>query len=142
MPISWTCLDASFVIGLVTHPNREALRARLRGWQTDRIRMAAPGLIHYELANAGYQMERHGQWDATATDQLMEMALSLPLEIVSDPDLHREATALARRLSLPATYDAHYHAVAQRLECELWTLDRKLVGHASKQLPDRVRLAG
>jgi predicted nucleic acid-binding protein len=140
MSVSWICVDASLVVGLVTHGERRHLRRLLQTWQEERRRIAAPSLLYYEIANAAFQIGRHGALSPAAVDALLEMALALPIEAVSDPDLHREAVALARRLSLPATYDAHYLALAVRLDCELWTLDRKLVRSVEGEL-DRLRLA-
>jgi predicted nucleic acid-binding protein len=140
MSSSWVCVDASFVVGLVTHPQRDRLRQLLQTWQAEKTRPAAPALLFFEVANAAFQYGRHGTLSSTAVDDLLAMALSLPVETVADADLHREAVAMARRLSLPATYDAHYLALADRLGCELWTLDRKLVRSAGVEL-DWVRLA-
>lgn len=126
MAAPWICLDASFVLGLGLGDSRDRLRQLLKGWLEGHIRLAAPSLLYYEVANAAHQYERHRRLTGDAVDGLLAMALGLPVEIFGDPDLHRRALDLTRRLSLPATYDAHYVALAQRLDCELWTLDRKL----------------
>lgn len=47
---------------------------------------------------------------------------------------------LARQFNLPAAYDAHYLALAERLEAELWTLDRKLF-NAVHPIFQRINLA-
>jgi len=137
---SWVCVDASFIVGLVTHPRRDRLRRLLQTWQAEKTRAAAPALLFFEVANAAFQYGRHGTLSPAAVDDLLEMALSLPVKTFADADLHREAVAMARRLSLPATYDAHYLALADRLGCELWTLDLKLVRSVAAEL-DWVRLA-
>lgn len=137
---SWICLDASFAVGLATHSRRDRLRSLLETWNERRIQLAAPTLFYYEVANAAFQYGRHGTLSEDAVNALLDMALSLPIEVTTDEDLHREAVALARRLGLPATYDAHYLALAERLDCELWTLDRKLVTAVGAEMP-RVRLA-
>jgi len=140
MPSSWICLDASFIVGLVTHPQRAFLRERLTQWQAEHLRPMAPALVLYEVANAAFQYQRRGYWNAAAVDDLLEMTLGLPLDLVEDAELHREAIAMARRLSLPATYDAHYLALAERLDCNLWTLDAKLVRRCQGHF-DRAHLA-
>lgn len=126
MLASSICLDASFVVGLVTNPERDRFRQRLESWQDAGARLVAPALLHFEVANAFYQYQRHGKLSAETVDSVMEMVSSLGIETVSDPRLHREALTLANRLELPAAYDAHYLALARRLDCELWTVDRKL----------------
>ena len=42
---------------------------------------------------------------------------------------------LADALDLPATYDAHYLALAEHLGCELWTDDQRLIRHVATSLP-------
>lgn len=41
------------------------------------------------------------------------------------PGLHRRAIELAGRFRQRAVYDAHYLALAEDLDCELWTADRR-----------------
>jgi predicted nucleic acid-binding protein len=55
--------------------------------------------------------------------------------------LHWRAMDLAERFSLPAVYDAHYLALAERLGGEFWTADRRLVEAVQGALP-WVRLVG
>lgn len=43
-----------------------------------------------------------------------------------DIQLHQQALKIATTYRLPATYDAHYLALAERLNIELWTADRRL----------------
>jgi predicted nucleic acid-binding protein len=40
----------------------------------------------------------------------------------------------AHRFNLPASYDSHYLALAEREECELWTADRRLQRAVKGQL--------
>lgn len=102
--------------------------------------LAAPTLLYYEVANAAFQYERQQVLTDGSVDHLLRTALALPIQPFGEADLHREALALARRLSLPATYDAHYLALAERLDCELWTTDAKLARAVGEEGP-RVRLA-
>jgi len=54
-------------------------------------------------------------------EALLDVALRLDLVLHDDPELHKHALKLAQRFSLPATYDAHYLALADQLGAELWT---------------------
>ena len=59
----------------------------------------------------------------------------MPLTLYGDADLQRATVRLAERLALSASYDTHYLAVAERLDVELWTADRRLVQAVQDTLP-------
>lgn len=65
----------------------------------------------------------------------LDIALRFEIATYEDADLRRRALKLAEALSLPATYDAHYLALAERLGAEFWTADRCLAQAAQKALP-------
>ena len=57
---------------------------------------------------------------------VLDVALGLPIEVVSeDASLCRDAYRLAKKLQQRAVYDAIYLALAQRLQAQFWTADRK-----------------
>jgi predicted nucleic acid-binding protein len=69
-----------------------------------------------------------------ATEQLDDF-LALPIAYHNPVGLHHQALVLADALGLPATYDAHYLALAEHLGCELWTDDQRLLRHVAERLP-------
>jgi predicted nucleic acid-binding protein len=140
MPRSSICIDASLVVGLVAHPHRDQLRALWQSWQRNGLRIAAPRLLLFEVTNAIYRYERQSQLKASSADRFLRMACSLPLDLLGENDLHPEAVRFSRRFSLPATYDAHYLALADRLGAEFWTADRRLVRAIAGRL-DWIHLA-
>lgn len=58
--------------------------------------------------------------------QSLQIALDMPFAVYHDASLHRRALQMAERFSLPATYDAHYLALAERMGAAFWTADRRL----------------
>ncbi|NPA27193.1 MAG: type II toxin-antitoxin system VapC family toxin, partial [Chloroflexi bacterium] len=50
-------------------------------------------------------------------------------------ELHLEALALAHELNLPAAYDAHYLALARRMNAEFWTADQRLAKAVARRFP-------
>jgi len=60
----------------------------------------------------------------------------LSIKLFGDSALHQTAMRLATQFSLPGTYNAHYLALAQRLEAELWTTDKKLVNSVVADFPN------
>lgn len=125
------CLDASFVVRLLTDPTAARVKA---AWATaigDGRRFVAPALIQPELCNAFYRLERAGLFPVATIDAFVAEAFSLPIELAVDSTLSTNALGLARRLGLTASYDAHYLALAEREACELWSVDARLARIAS-----------
>jgi predicted nucleic acid-binding protein len=138
MPSSSTpvvCVDASFIVQLVTDVGDRQLRAVWRRWQEEGREAVAPALVFFEVTNALYRLGRHGFFGPAAVTAALQAALALPLQLHVDPTLHHQAIKLARQLGLPACYDAHYLALAERLGAELWTCDHKLARAVAQQLP-------
>ena len=113
-------VDASLVVRLL-QPGHPELVDLWRGWLESGCQPRAPSLLVYEVTNALYRTSRARNVGprplASGIDELGRMGL----ELVADLALSRRATELAWSLDLPSTYDAHYLALAERLDAELWT---------------------
>ena len=136
------CVDAGFLLRLLipteTTPKAEALWAR---WHREGRELVAPTLLYYEVSNALHQYVVQGLASPSEAEALLDVALRLDLVLHDDPELHKHALKLAQHFSLPATYDAHYLALADRLGAELWTADRRLAAKVRDELRF-VRLLG
>jgi predicted nucleic acid-binding protein len=126
MPNSWICVDANLVIRLIVAPEDQPVQQLWRQWQLSKRPLAAPTLLRYEVTNALYSYQKQGLLSEEIVRIGLNAALALPIHLHGDADLHRRALALAERFALPAAYDAHYLAVAEQLDAELWTTDRRL----------------
>jgi predicted nucleic acid-binding protein len=135
MSNSWLCVDANLVIRLVADPKDESVRRLWDRWDAEGRQLTAPTLLYYEVANALYRYRRQGLMSLAAVRLALKAALSLPLHLHGEADLHQRALRLAERFSLPATYDAHYLALAEQLGAEFWTTDRKLARAVQAALP-------
>lgn len=135
MNSSWLCVDANLVIRLVADPADESIQYLWEQWDSERRQLAAPTLLYYEVANALHRYQKLGFMGAASVQLAFKAALALPLELHGEPDLHWRALDLANRLSLPAAYDAHYLALAELLEGEFWTADRRLARTVQSSLP-------
>ena len=135
MPNSWVCVDANLVIRLVADPGDEAVLQLWERWDDEGRQPAAPALLYYEVTNALYRYRRMGLMSPASMRLALQAALSLPLRLYQDAGLHQRALDLAERFDLPATYDAHYLALAEQLGAEFWTADRRLVQAVQTDLP-------
>lgn len=137
---STVCLDASIVVRLVTMPENIFVQELWAFWQTESYQRVAPTLLYYEVANAIYQQEKNSLIESESAKEALDIALSLPIQLIGDAALHQRARELAVQYQLPATYDAHYLALAERLNIELWTADARLYHAVQAQGVDWVKL--
>ncbi len=137
---SLVCVDANIVIRFVL-PANKPIQTLWEKWISKNARLVAPTLLHYEIANSLYQYEKHGQLSHEIIRDALDVALALPIELIGDADLHRRAVSLASHYHLPAAYDAHYLALAERLNAELWTSDERLVNAVKSGKLEWVKLA-
>jgi predicted nucleic acid-binding protein len=96
--------------------------------------LAVPALFYYEVNNALHRYGVSGQLTQEEGTILLEEVLGFDLRSYGDAELHRQALKIARRENLPASYDAHYLALAERLEIEFWTGDRRLFNAVRSRL--------
>lgn len=128
MTLARVCVDASFVVRLLTvAPEQSPYRELWDQWTEANIPIIAPTLILYEVTNALYRSAIAGLFSVEVSQELQNVALDLQIVLYGDGDLHRRAWEMARQFSMSAAYDAHYLALADTMQAELWTADRRLV---------------
>jgi predicted nucleic acid-binding protein len=81
-----------------------------------------------------YRYQKQGLLSNELVRISLNTALTLPIQLHGDTALHRRALALAEQFALPAAYDAHYLAVAEQLDAELWTAARRLARSVESML--------
>src|SRR5437867_7234629 len=113
------CVDASLLVRLVADPDDAEVQRLWQVWQAEGREFHAPTLMLYEVTNAFYQYERRRVMDASDARLAIESVLLLPVRLHGDAVLHHAGLQLAEQFGLPAAYDAHYLAPAQRLGAEL-----------------------
>jgi predicted nucleic acid-binding protein len=123
------CLDASVAAKLILdEPWSDRADALVAATVRSGESIVAPPLLRIEVTNILLKSTQavDGLSLGEAVTRL-ETFLALPIEIRNLDDLHRRALVLAREHGLPAAYDAHYLALAEALQCALWTDDRRLL---------------
>jgi predicted nucleic acid-binding protein len=130
-------VDASIAVKWILDEERSD---RARVLYRDAVRagepIVAPPLLPLEVTNILRQrMRTRDGLSLVAATQHLDDFLAFPMEFHNPAGLHPQALVLADALSLPATYDAHYLALAEHLGCELWTDDQRLLRHVANSLP-------
>lgn len=135
-------VDASLAVKwLVREEHSDEARAISRSWASAGTRTAAPYLMPVEVANALHRRVVGGELTVENAAQLLETLLGSGIELQESSDLHARALKLASELSQGAVYDSHYLALAQTLDCELWTADEKFF-RIAHQVDRKVRWVG
>jgi len=121
------CIDASVVLRYVLMPDDAPIKTVWQTWVKDEINLVAPSLLFYEVTNGLYQQQRNKYLSPETIWKTLELSLDLPITLVNEKNLHLRAREIAMQYNLPATYDAHYLALAEWMDIELWTADKRLV---------------
>ncbi len=124
---STVCVDASIVLRHTLQTDDDAIQGLWQSWVDDEVRLVAPTLLFYEVTNGLYQQQRNKILSPETIEKALELALDLPINLVNEANLHLRACEIAMQFKLPAAYDAHYLALAEWMDIELWTADMKLV---------------
>jgi predicted nucleic acid-binding protein len=121
------CIDASIVLRHVLLPDDVPIQKVWQSWVSRGMRLVAPSLLFYEVTNALYQQQRNQYLSPETIWAALEYSLDLPITLVNEKNLHLRAREIAMQFNLPAAYDAHYLALAEWMDIELWTADQRLI---------------
>ena len=125
-------VDASLVVKwLVDEDDSTKAHAVLESWVVRDVARIAPYLMPFEVANALHRRVARGELSIRNSTRMMTRLLGSRLELHQPPGLHARALELASQLNQGAVYDAHYLALAEEFDCELWTADQRFYRAAS-----------
>jgi predicted nucleic acid-binding protein len=98
-----------------------ALRVQSGVW------LCAPSIWRFELTSILTKSVHFQQLSEDSARQVLQLSGELEIQLVQpDWELMMQAFDWTLRLKRAAAYDSFYLALARRLDCELWTLDRRL----------------
>ncbi len=110
---------------LVEEVDTETATALSSAWERNNVTPVAPFLLPFEVANVLYQKVKRGDLSTVDASSLMRRLLASGVVFHAPSGLHSDAIKLASRLRIGASYDAHYLALAELLDCEYWTADER-----------------
>ena len=129
---SLVVVDASLALKwLVQEEHSDKADALGRLWASQGTRRMAAYLMAVEVANALHRRVVRGEMSVHDGIRLSQRLLSSGFELHETPNLHGRALEVAGQLNQGAIYDAHYLALAETLDCEMWTADEKFYRAAS-----------
>ena len=128
-------VDASVAVKWVLLENLSDEAFALKGrWTASHEWAIAPPIFRPEITNALHRAVQRGEIDkASGSDGVGLLVAST--EIDEPLGLYSRAFEIAGELSLGATYDALYIALAEHHTCDMWTADRRLVRATQRRFP-------
>ena len=102
-------------------------RSLLNQWINNHTTILVPAWFMFEIVNILYKHIRRNALTLQAAFLLIEEMQNIGIQIPEyDQGLHNRALELTIEFRLNAAYDAHYMALAERMNCDLWTADERL----------------
>lgn len=123
-------VDASLALKWVLREDDSSLaRSLLSSWNNNGIKIIAPALFAYEITNILYRQVLTNKLTFEQASFFQEgiFGLDIMFDFSQYKEISGKAMEYANRFRLPATYDAHYLALAEREQCEYWTADARLL---------------
>ncbi len=130
-------VDASLAIKWVLREEDSARAiALLDRWINEGKAAIAPALFTFEVTNIIYRRVVRNLLTYEEAVQVLRDLFSagVSLNFSQYEDISMQAMMLANRYDLPASYDAHYLALAARENCEYWTADARLWNAVKRKL--------
>lgn len=131
-------VDANIAVKwAIAEEDSSIAEALLQEWNRQRTFLFVPALFVYEITNILWKNVRQNKLTIAEAQTAAQFILDVGVEIYwpIDPELSIQALHLAHTYHLPATYDAHYLALAEREQCEFWTADARLYHSVKEQTP-------
>ena len=105
-------------------------------WINESKQIIAPALFTYEVTNIIYRQIGKGQltFDEAALGLRKLFSIGVSLVFSDSQEISLQAVRIAHQFHLPASYDAHYLALAEHEGCEYWTDDTRLWNSVKRTL--------
>lgn len=130
---SQVCVDASLALKLVlAETDSERAHILWKSWIDSDTEIFAPAHFAFETTSVIRNHVFRGLIGPEAGKQAFDALHAQPIALVSSQILNVRAWELAEQFNRPTAYDVYYVALAESLDCDLWTADRRLVNAVSR----------
>ena len=117
-------VDASLAVKwLVEEDDSDKAHAILQSWVDRGITRIAPYLMPSRSPTLSIGGVLRGELNVVDSQRMIARLLESRLELHQPPNLHVRALQIASQLKQSTAYDAHYLALADSVNCELWTAE-------------------
>ncbi len=121
------CIDASLALKLVLNEtDSDVARSLWTNWAEKQATLVAPMLWGYEVTSVIRNHTHRGKHPPELEAQTVAALRQLPVQLLQPAGLFQRAWELAREFNRPTAYDSHYLALAEIVNCGLWTADKHL----------------
>jgi len=121
-------VDANLCVALtIPLPYLDPVAKQWLFWETNRVQIYAPLLWEYEIVSALRKAIAVGLISKKEAENAFQRMWVLGVERrIPDPDLHHSALRWAERAKQTVAYDSQYLALAEALQADFWTADKRL----------------
>jgi predicted nucleic acid-binding protein len=133
-------VDSSLALKwVIAEPDTLAALALLTRWSNDDTQPVVPSWFAGEAGNVLFQRVRRNELLVEEAKASLQSLLAVVVALADEPGDAVRALDIAYQFRQNASYDAQYLALAERLDCELWTADSRFWNAVHEEMP-RVRL--
>ena len=135
-------IDAPFAaLWILASPESSSALDLAAQWARQSVQAIAPASILVDLTARIDEQVRRQVLTVTQAHEALEVLFDFGIRLEETPELHHRALDLTQALNLPRSRAAHYLALAESRDCEVWTGDEELYQLIQSQFP-RLRWVG
>ncbi len=136
------CVDASLVLTwLLPTEQNKVTNALHREWYKKGVEIISAPLFHAEVTSVLREQVYLRKLLPEEGEEAFSAYLEIGVRSIDNSRIQEVAWELAKRFNLPRTYDMQYLAVAELMDCELWTNDKRFVNSLQDKV-SRIKWAG
>lgn len=136
------CVDASVAIEWLLPGKGDIVVESLRHeWNSADVELVSSSLFGAEVTSTLRNQVYFKKISPEEGETAFQLFLEMGVRVINHPDVTTLAWEMAKRFNLPRTYDLQYLAVAELIDCPLWTNDRKFINSLQNRV-QRIKWVG